>query len=176
MKYIIEPSLRMREMVEEWDFHRLLNQVCCPTNARIGKQMAEFGAMFFFSGDEEALNEEIASFRSTCGIPPFIVSDLENGPGDMIQGSQRFPHMMGISQTDSSELAYEIGRAAALEAGKIGYNWTFSPVVDQAISPDSPVVSSRSAGQRPEQIIKIAGAYMRGLQDSGMMATIKHFP
>lgn len=176
MKYIIEPSPRMREMVEEWDFRRLLNQVCCPTNARIGKQMSEFGAMFFFSGDKASLMEEIASFRSACAIPPFIVSDLENGPGDMIQGTQRFPHMMGISQADSPGLAYEVGRAAALEAGQLGYNWTFSPVADQAMDPDSPVVSSRSAGQKPEQIVKIAGAYMRGLQDNGMMATIKHFP
>lgn len=176
MKYIIAPSSKMREMAEGWDFRRLLNQVCCPTNARIGKQVSEFGAIFFFSGDKEVLNEEIETFRSVCEIPPLIVTDLENGPGEMIQGSQRFPHMMGISQTNSPELAYEIGRAAALEARQIGYNWTFSPVVDQAINPDSPVVSSRSAGQRPEQIIKIAGAYMRGLQDNGMMATIKHFP
>lgn len=47
MKYIIEPSRKMRELAEGWDFRRLLNQVCCPTNARIGKQMSEFGAMFF---------------------------------------------------------------------------------------------------------------------------------
>jgi len=44
------------------------------------------------------------------------------------------------------------------------------------VEPDSPVVGLRSAGKDPQHVIKMAGAYMRGMQDSGMMATIKHFP
>ncbi|BBI32796.1 glycoside hydrolase family 3 protein [Cohnella abietis] len=176
MKFIIKPSSRMREIAEHWDFRRLLNQVCCPTNVQAGTSASEFGAMFFFAGEEEPLSAEISSFRSTCEIPPFIVTDLENGPGEMIHGSQRFPQMMGFGQADSTELVYEIGKSTALLAGACGFNWNFSPVVDLAVHPDSPVVSGRSAGQRSEQVIKIAGAYMRGLQDTGMMATIKHFP
>ncbi|MFF2479990.1 glycoside hydrolase family 3 protein [Paenibacillus sp. NPDC058071] len=176
MKFIIKPSAQMREIAEQWDFRRLLNQVCCPTNVQAGTTASEFGAMFFFAGEAESLSEQVSSFHSTCAIPPFIVSDLENGPGEMIHGSQRFPQMMGFGQTDSEELVYTIGQSTALVAGASGFNWNFSPVVDLAGHPDSPVVSGRSAGQRPEQVIKIAGAYMRGLQDNGMMATIKHFP
>jgi len=84
--------------------------------------------------------------------------------------------MMALGQTDSQELAYEVGAIAAKEAGEIGYNWTFSPVADLAFNPDSPVVSMRSAGMQPEHAVKIVSAYMHGLQDHGMMATIKHFP
>lgn len=73
-------------------------------------------------------------------------------------------------------LICEAGAIAAKEAGELGYNWTFSPVADLAYDPDSPVVSMRSAGIVPEHVAKIVSAYMRGLQDHGMMATIKHFP
>jgi len=132
--------------------------------------------MFFFAAEAETLSKHISSYRSSCEIPPFIVTDLENGPGEMILGSQRFPQLMGFGQADSAELAYAVGEATASEAVACGFDWTFSPVVDPAVHPDSPVVSARSPGQRPEQVIKIAGAYMRGLQDGGMMATIKHFP
>lgn len=177
MKYRIEESVNARRTVEAWDFRRLLNQVCCPNYARIGaEKMQEFGAMFFHPQMKEELEVQIAAFKEACGVPPLIVSDLENGPGDMILGAAKFPHMMGISQTGSEELVYETGKISALEAGELGYNWTFSPVADLAAEPDSPVVASRSPGQTPEYVVRMAGAYIRGLQDHGMMATVKHFP
>lgn len=132
--------------------------------------------MFFHPMEHDKLERVIERFQASCTIPPFIVSDLECGPGNMILGATKFPYMMGLSQTNSEELAYEAGQIAALEAGELGYNWTFSPVADLAADPDSPVVGMRSAGIKPEHAIKMAGAYMAGLQENGMMATIKHFP
>lgn len=178
MKYRIEITKQARKLSASLDFRALLNQVVCPAYTRIQqeKREEEFGAVFFHSMDRSELHTAIRRFRNACAIPPLIVSDLECGPGNMIQGTARFPYMMGLSQCNSPELAYETGKIAAEEAGQIGYNWTFSPVADLAVDPDSPVVSMRSAGKDPEHVIRIAGAYMRGLQDHGMMATIKHFP
>ncbi|TLS53650.1 hypothetical protein FE782_05095 [Paenibacillus antri] len=176
-KYRIVPTEAARRAVGAMDFRRLLNQVCCPTFGRIGEaRLEEFGAMFFHPTERDALEAAISKFRSRCEVPPFIVSDLECGPGNMILGATKFPYMMGLSQTNSPESAYEAGRIAAVEAGALGYNWTFSPVADLAVDPDSPVVGMRSAGSDPEQVVKMAGAYMDGLQRHGMMATIKHFP
>lgn len=177
MKYRIIVTDRAKSMVEEMGFRRLLKQVCCPTLGRIGaEKLEEFGAMFFHPMERAELERSIRRLKEVSDIPPFIVSDMECGPGNMILGATKFTSMMGLSQTNSEELAYKAGRIAAGEAGEIGYNWTFSPVADLAIDPDSPVVSTRSAGNQPEQAIKIAGAYMDGLQEHGMMATIKHFP
>ncbi|MFD0673072.1 glycoside hydrolase family 3 N-terminal domain-containing protein [Cohnella sp. GCM10027633] len=177
MKYRIRITDEIRRTVEGWDFRRLLNQVCCPTWRRAEvAELREYGAMFFHPEERGKLDGQIARFKAACDMPPFIVSDLESGPGDMILGASKFPTFMGVSQTGSEELVYEVGRIAASEAGEIGYNWTFSPVADLAIDPDSPVVSSRSPGHTPAYAEKMAGAYIRGLQDNGMMATIKHFP
>ncbi|SDE26433.1 beta-N-acetylhexosaminidase [Paenibacillus sp. UNCCL117] len=177
MKYRIVITEQAREAVEGLSFRQLLNQVCCPTYGRIGEQrLEEFGAMFFHPMEREKLETVIRQFQACCTIPPLIVSDLECGPGNMILGATKFPYMMGLSQTNSEELAYEVGKIAAMEAGELGYNWTFSPVADLADDPDSPVVGMRSPGVKPEHAIKMAGAYLQGLQDHGMIGTIKHFP
>ncbi|MBY0160666.1 hypothetical protein H0178_33630 [Cytobacillus firmus] len=178
MKYRIQLTARAQKLADSLDFQGLLNQVVCPAYARIQQEQRkeEFGAIFFHPMEVAELRTVIDRFKNTSAIPPLIVSDLESGPGNMIQGTARFPYMMGLSQCNSPELAYETGKIAAEEAGEIGYNWTFSPVVDLAADPDSPVVSMRSPGKDPEHVIKMAGAYLHGLQDHGMMATIKHFP
>ncbi|MFC3798896.1 glycoside hydrolase family 3 protein [Cohnella sp. GCM10012308] len=177
MKYRIIVTDSARRIVEEMDFRRLLKQVCCPTLGHVGaERLEEFGAMFFHPMDRAELREAIRRLKDVSEVPPFIVSDMECGPGNMIRGATRFTSMMGLSQANSEELAYEVGRIAAAEAGEIGFNWTFSPVADMASDADSPVVSTRSAGHKPEQVAKIAGGYMNGLQENGMMATIKHFP
>ncbi|MGC6584860.1 glycoside hydrolase family 3 protein [Paenibacillus sp. Dod16] len=177
MKFTIKLSQAAAEVVDSLTNRELLDQVCCPTYTRVGPDRTEtFGAMFFHPTEREELEQQIERFQSRCKIPPFIVSDLECGAGNMVLGATKFPSMMSISQTNSVELAYEVGAIAAKEAGELGYNWTFSPVADLAYDPDSPVVGIRSAGKDPEHTIKMVSAYMRGLQDHGMMATIKHFP
>ncbi|RAU95732.1 glycoside hydrolase family 3 protein [Paenibacillus sp. YN15] len=177
MKYRIVITGQIRTTVESWDFRKLLNQVCCPNFGRVGEEgIREFGAMFFHPQERDKLEPQIAKFKAACKVPPLIVSDLESGPGDMILGAARFPHFMGVSQTGDPDLIYEVGRIAALEAGELGYNWTFAPVTDLAKDQDGPVVSSRSPGHTPEYAGRMAAAYMHGLQENGMMATIKHFP
>lgn len=177
MKFSIAPSPTAAELVAAMSPRELLNQVCCPTYGRVGADReGGFGSMFFHPTKREELEEQIARFKTNCKIPPFIVSDLECGAGSMVLGATRFPTMMSLGQAGSPDLAYEVGAIAATEAGELGYNWTFSPVADLAHDPDSPVVSTRSAGKDPGHAVKIVSAYMRGLQDHGMMATIKHFP
>ncbi|WP_372635486.1 glycoside hydrolase family 3 protein [Cohnella sp.] len=177
MKYRIRVADSSERAAAALSFRELLNQICCPTFGRIGEErLEEFGAMFFHPMERGELERIIGKFKAGCKLPPFIVSDLECGPGNMILGATKFPYMMGLSQTNSEELAYEAGKIAALEAGELGYNWTFSPVADLAADPDSPVVGMRSPGVRPEHAVKMAGSYMAGLQENGMMATIKHFP
>ncbi|MFS0726770.1 glycoside hydrolase family 3 protein [Paenibacillus sp. 1P07SE] len=176
MKFTIKPSDTAAKAVGKMSFRQLLNQVCCPTFGRVKERLEDYGALFFHPMDRQELVGHIGQFKSACAIPPFIVSDLECGAGNMVLGATRFPYMMGLSQTNDPELAYQTGAIAARESGAIGYNWTFSPVADLAHDPDSPVVSMRSAGHEPEHTVKMVSAYMRGLQDHGMMATIKHFP
>ncbi|MBQ6947837.1 MAG: hypothetical protein IJN42_07295 [Clostridia bacterium] len=69
-----------------------------------------------------------------------------------------------------------MGVLAAKEAREAGYHWTFGPCVDILMNHSNPVVSIRTAGDNADDVIQYGGAYMRGLQDTGLIATLKHFP
>ena len=176
MKFSIRITEAAERTVARMDVRQLLNQVCCPNFGRVKDQLETYGSLFFHPMEREELLGTIARYKSICDIPPLIASDLECGAGNMVLGATRFPYMMGLSQTNNEALAYETGAIAAREAGALGYNWTFSPVADLAVDPDSPVVGMRSAGANPEHALAVVSAYMRGVQDNGMIGTIKHFP
>ena len=63
-------------------------------------------------------------------IPPLCTSDLECGPGRAVLGCTEFPDLMALGANDSEDLAFEVGKATALEARAAGINWSFSPCVD----------------------------------------------
>ncbi len=109
-------------------------------------------------------------------IPLLISSDFEGGPGQQIKGASEFPANMALSAIGSEELAYQVGKVGAFEGRAIGIHLTYSPVVDIQTQPQNPVLSVRSFGSDLELLGRLAGAYIRGYQENGMLATAKHYP
>ncbi|MBN2342751.1 MAG: hypothetical protein JXX29_24060 [Deltaproteobacteria bacterium] len=178
MKFTIPITERAKKLVDEMDINSLLCQITCPqffSHTPLPKQH-NFGALFFHAANKDDLKTSIKKFKSQCSFPPLITTDMESGPGEMIKDGTQFPSIMAAGIAGDEQLAYDMGRAAAHEGRAVGYNWSLSPCVDIAAVADSPMVSLRSAAQDADTVIKIAGAYMRGLQESGMVATLKHFP
>jgi beta-N-acetylhexosaminidase len=52
----------------------------------------------------------------------------------------------------------------------------FAPVLDVNNNPKNPVISLRSFGENPQLVARLGAAFVRGIQDNGMLATGKHFP
>ena len=52
----------------------------------------------------------------------------------------------------------------------------FAPVVDLANNSQNPIVNTRSFGEDPEQVTRLAGAFMQGLNKGGVLNCLKHFP
>lgn len=176
MKFKIQNSSRARELVDKMNIRELINQCVCPNFQADQLPEEEYGAIFVHAAEREKLRKNIPEYIQRCKIPPLIAGDFECGGGSMIKGAAKFPSVMACSQADSAEMAYEAGKFAAVEGLNAGYNWTFGPVVDLVYSSDNPIVTFRSAGNSPGQVVKIAGAYMEGVQSNGMLATLKHFP
>ena len=116
------------------------------------------------------------TLQTLAGVPLLIGSDLERGTGNQITGATLFPAIMGLGAADSEEMAYAMGRATAFEGRAVGIHMTYAPVVDVNVNPDNPIINTRAVGEDPEQVARIAGAFIRGCQDNGMLATAKHFP
>jgi beta-N-acetylhexosaminidase len=51
-----------------------------------------------------------------------------------------------------------------------------APVLDVASDPRNTVIGDRSYGPDPRAVARLGGAYIRGLQAGGVIATGKHFP
>jgi beta-N-acetylhexosaminidase len=52
----------------------------------------------------------------------------------------------------------------------------YGPVVDVNSDPDNPIINTRSYGEDPEAVARLAAAHIRGMQEHGVLATAKHFP
>ncbi|HKJ92415.1 MAG TPA: serine hydrolase, partial [Longimicrobiales bacterium] len=54
--------------------------------------------------------------------------------------------------------------------------WSFAPVVDVNNNPANPIINTRSYGEDPRAVARMAAAQIRGMQENGLFATAKHFP
>lgn len=178
MKFRLKDSQKMAELTEKLSLRELLEQIICPSYywPEDGEKFKNTGAVYMHKKDREEVIRRIGTLQNSRGIPAFVLADLECGAGNMIDGATEYGTMMGLSQANSEELAYELGMRTAQDALAVGYNWTLGPVVDLAGSSNCPIISTRSAGKNPQQVRKITSAYMKGLQDNGLIATAKHFP
>ncbi len=109
-------------------------------------------------------------------VPLLISADLESGTGSKIGGATLFPPLMSLGAAGSESLAYAMGRITALEARAVGIHQDYAPVVDVNVNPDNPIINTRSVGEDPEYVGRMAAAFVKGAQENGMMATAKHFP
>src|SRR4029079_1658393 len=112
----------------------------------------------------------------TAPSPLLTSADSETGAGFRLEGATAFPRNMAFGAAGDETLAYEAGRITAIESRAIGVQVDFAPVVDVNNNPRNPVINTRSYGEDPELVGRLGGAYVRGLQAGGMIATLKHFP
>ncbi len=102
--------------------------------------------------------------------------DQEGGIVTRLQSGTDFPGNMALGATRSTELAESVGHAIGSELHSLGINMNLAPVLDVNNNPDNPVIGVRSFGEDPQLVADLGTAYTKGLQNSGMAATAKHFP
>ena len=135
-----------------------------------------FGGLFVWGAKKDVHLERLGRLQAASRIPIVVAADLENGPGYVVAGTAQFPDTLAVAAANSEELAYTMGKAAALEGRASGIHWTFAPVVDVNLNPDNPIANTRSLGDNPERIGALAAAIIRGMQEHGLAACAKHFP
>jgi len=114
--------------------------------------------------------------QEAAAIPLLNAADFESGVAFRIAGGTRFPRAMAVAAAGDEQLAYEAARITALEGRALGLHVNFSPVADVNNNARNPVINTRSFGEDPQQVGRLAAAYVRGYQAGGMLAVLKHFP
>jgi beta-N-acetylhexosaminidase len=86
------------------------------------------------------------------------------------------PAAMALGAAGDEALAEEVGAAVSRGLRSLGINWNFAPVLDVNNNPANPVIAERSFSEDPKQVIRLAGAWMRGALREGVACCVKHFP
>ena len=83
---------------------------------------------------------------------------------------------MALGAIGDTSLAYEEARVTAREARALGIHIGFGPDLDVNNNPANPVIGARSFSEDPAMTARLGVAYVRGMQEHGLIATGKHFP
>lgn len=134
------------------------------------------GGLIIYQGELQNATQAKTYFKqiqANSHIPVLIGTDNEGGNEWRLQGIFPVspPSAAAIGATNDPKYAYQQGALMAQMNSDLGMNTDLAPVVDV-----HPGGQERDFGTTPDQVTKMAGAWMRGLQDHGVIATMKHFP
>ncbi|MBL0742468.1 glycoside hydrolase family 3 N-terminal domain-containing protein [Chryseolinea lacunae] len=115
------------------------------------------------------------SFQAASRIPLFIGQDAEWGLGQSVDSTLSLPRPLVLGAIKNDSMVYLAGREVARQMKVLGVNLNFGPTADVSSNPQDPLVSYRSFGEDKVNVAAKATAFMRGLQDHGVLACAKHF-
>lgn len=115
------------------------------------------------------------SLQKLSKLPLFIAVDQEGGRVARLRMTE-YPSNLDVGQTQNPQLArntaYNIGR----ELKEVGINMNLAPVVDVNSNPKNPVIGTRSFGSDPKVVASFGEQALKGYNQAGIMAVLKHFP
>ncbi len=149
------------------------------------KYYQEFGYGALFIGSEiikpgnkgrEDIRRACLQFRNREGIAPLFCGDAEAGFRNVLSDEDNFPDQMALGAVNEEGLAYDFGKANALECLSAGLNWSFSPVTDLIINPLNGIVNNRALSDKVDLALPLLKRMIAGMEENGLAATAKHFP
>jgi beta-N-acetylhexosaminidase len=143
-------------------------------------QTGQVGGIVLFErnvANPAQLQQLVAACRAAARYPLLVSIDQEGGRVARLRaGFSESPGAMALGAARSESLAERVAGVMGTELRALDINWVLAPVVDLALHPENPVIGTRSLGQDPEQVTRLAQAQIRGFQQAGVAATLKHFP
>ncbi len=136
----------------------------------------QVGGIIISVGGPFAIAAKLNALQLRSKLPLLVSADLEWGAAMRVVGATAFPQIMAVGATGDSNDAYTIGAAGALEGRAVGIHVNFAPDADLNNNPMNPIINTRSFGEDPRAVSALVRAYVRGVHDGGMLATLKHFP
>lgn len=136
----------------------------------------KLGGLILMQDDAARHIALLNEFQSKSKVPMMIGMDAEWGLYQRIAAAKKFPWAMTLGAIQDKSLITEMSAKIAEDAKRMGVNWDFAPVADVNTNPNNPIIGNRSFGSEVDNVVKSALAYSAGLQNSNVLAAIKHFP
>jgi beta-N-acetylhexosaminidase len=136
----------------------------------------KIGGLVLSIGDVYEYALLVNKLQKLSDVPLLIAADFEYGAAMRVRRTTMFPRAMAIGATRNPGFAYEVGRATAVEGRSLGVHQNYAPTIDVNNNPKNPVINTRAYGDDVKLVTEMGTAFIRGTQDGGMIATVKHFP
>lgn len=145
----------------------------------------QVGGIVFFSeniDNETQITELLADSQNCTDIGLFMCIDEEGGYvarlSDKLDTTTKLNSMKYYGKNADKDEAYTIGSTLANDLKKYGFNVDFAPVSDVDLSTSNNALHelNRCFSDDPNVVALMVENVVKGLQDNGVSATLKHFP
>ncbi|WP_062289534.1 glycoside hydrolase family 3 protein [Demequina phytophila] len=114
--------------------------------------------------------------HAASSLPPLIAGNLENGADGASFAATQLGTPLQAAAAGDDAWAYRMGQVAAVEGRALGVTWDFAPIIDIQSNARNPIVLNRGFGSDPARVRRMGVEFVRGLQDHGVAASVKHWP
>ncbi len=181
-----DPNINVldRLTLEEKIAQLLILRVNSTDNEQYNKELVELvarvqpGGVCFFKGNPTPEAMLTKRLQAVSNVPLFVAIDGEWGPAMRLDSCVAFPRQMtlGALSEENDSLIYQMGLEVAEQCKAVGINLNFAPCIDINNNSRNPVINSRSFGENRDKVCRKAALYMHGMQDGGIVTSLKHFP
>ena len=170
--------LSKRQKIAQMFFVRANTNFSKAYQDSVGKviRRQRIGGLVFFQGGPGRQAILTNKYQSLARVPLLVTSDGEWGLGMRLDSTISYPYQMALGAVQNKDLIYKMGLEVAKDYKRIGMHMNLAPDVDVNNNPKNPVINFRSFGENKYNVATKAASYMNGMQDGGLLVSIKHFP
>ena len=142
------------------------------------------GGVILFARNIENIDQTknmITELQNHASIPLFVSVDEEGGDVARVGNNSNmrtttFPPMEEVGKNEDEKYAYNMGKTIASEIKELGFNLDFAPVADVKTNEYNTEIGNRAFGSDAKLVSKFVKQVVKGIQEQGISATLKHFP
>jgi beta-glucosidase-like glycosyl hydrolase/CubicO group peptidase (beta-lactamase class C family) len=134
------------------------------------------GGIIFSKGGPKRQAKLNNEFQSLSKVPLLIGMDAEWGLAMRLDSTFAYPWNMTLGAIKDNRIVEKVGRRIGEHSKRLGVHINFAPVVDINTNPKNPIIGNRSFGEDKEDVTLKSLAFMKGMQQAGILANAKHFP
>ncbi len=171
-------KLSKRQKIAQLFFVRAHTNLSKAYQDSVGKviKREKLGGVVFFQGGPVRQAVLTNKYQKKSKVPLLIASDGEWGLGMRLDSTISYPYQMALGAVQNKELLYKMGLEVAKDFKRIGMHMNLAPDVDVNNNPRNPVINFRSFGENKYNVAEKSAAYLKGMQEGGLLVSIKHFP
>lgn len=140
------------------------------------------GGLIYFKKNiksEEQIKEMIEKSKSYSKFPLFVAVDEEGGEVSRVAETLKLENVGNMADVGASQdvnKAYESMKKVGTYLSEYGFNLDFAPVADVLTNENNTSIGERSFGSDATAVAGMVVSAMKGLEETGITACVKHFP